>query len=107
MQPQSSHFQPHPWSRSSSVYHGVKDIYGVDVAPSIFENQVIPYLATIRVLSLGTNFIPQWNQQNRKRTFADFNDIRRELNNQVFFVEEKPGICVQCKEFRVKNYFFK
>ena len=68
-------------------------------------NRFRPKLATMRVLSLGTKFIPKWNQCSRKRTFVDFNDFRRKLNTRAFFVEEKPGLFVQCKEFRVKNYF--
>ena len=56
------------------VYNGEKDVFGIDVAPlSIFETQVIavnvhnlsksfrPNLPTVRVLSLGTKFIPKWN----------------------------------------------
>ena len=93
--------QPHPWIERPSVYQSEKGVNGIDEAPlSIVENQVIPVndlsksfqpnLATIRVLSLGTTFFPKWNQHNWKKTF---------------FVEDKPRVCVQCKQFRVKGYF--
>ena len=60
----------------------MNDPYGIDIAPlNIFENQVIPIgvhnlsksfrpnMATIRVLSLGTKFIPNWRDNNLKLTF--------------------------------------
>ena len=37
MQAQPDQYQPRPWNKRSSVYHGEKDVYGIDVAPlSIF-----------------------------------------------------------------------
>jgi hypothetical protein len=58
------------------------DCYGMDVAPlNLFENQVIPVrihnisksfspnLDTIRVLSLGTKFIPKWKKTKTTQTF--------------------------------------
>ena len=50
--------------RPHSKSPGMNDPYGIDIAPlNIFENQVIPIMATIRVLSLGTKFIPKWGRQ--------------------------------------------
>ena len=61
------------------------DCYSMDIAPmNIFENQCIPVgihnlsksfrpnLNTIRVLSLGTKFIPKWSSTNTKNTFTNF-----------------------------------
>ena len=68
---------PKPSGRGSFSRRGntkFLDCYSMDIAPmNIFENQVIPVgihnlsksfrpnLATIRVLSLGTKFIPKWD----------------------------------------------
>ena len=68
------------WNRSST-YNGEIDVYGID-------------LATLSFLSLGTKFIPKWNQFNRRRTFVDFNDFTRKMNNMAFCVEEKPDVYV-------------
>ena len=79
------------------------DCYGMDVAPlNLFENQVIPVrihniskffspnLNTIRVLSLGTKFIPKWKKTKTTQTFKWFNDFKNKLNRQVFnFYESK------------------
>ena len=64
--------------------------YGIDIAPlNVFENQVIPVgihnlsksfrpnMATIRVLSLGTKFIPKWRDPNLKHTFKKIRDFNR------------------------------
>ena len=64
------------------VFKPFYDCYGIDVAPmNIFENQVIPMgmhnisksfkpnLDTIRVLSLGTKFIPKWEKTKITHTF--------------------------------------
>ena len=42
---------------------------------------------------------------NKSKTFAEFNDFRRHMNNKVFFMEKTPGVFVQEKEFRVESYF--
>ena len=82
------------------------DCYGMDVAPlNLFENQVIPVrihnisksfspnLNTIRVLSLGTKFIPKWKKTKTTQTFKWFNDFKNKLNRKVYhFYESKPGV---------------
>ena len=70
--------------RPNSKPSGMIDPYGIDIAPlNVFENQVIPIgihnlsktfrpnMATIRVLSLGTKFIPKWRDPNLKHTFKN------------------------------------
>ena len=77
---------------------GMNDPYGIDIAPlNIFENQIIPVgvhnlsktfrpnMATIRVLSLGTKFIPKWRDANLKFTFKKFEDFKRRLQNKCIF----------------------
>ena len=62
----------------------ILDSYSMDIAPmNIFENQCIPVgihnlsknfrpnLNTIRVLSLGTKFIPKWNTTKTGNTFKN------------------------------------
>ena len=63
----------------------MNDPYGIDIVPrNIFENQIVSrwgtqrfkiieteYMATIRVLSLGTNFIPKWRDPSLKHTFKN------------------------------------
>jgi len=97
---------------------GMIDPYGIDIAPlNIFENQVIPVgvhnlsksfrpnLATIRVLSLGTKFIPKWRDANLKFVFKKFGDFKRRLQNKMFFTETSPGtFCLQ-KQFQLKKHF--
>ena len=74
--------------RPQSKSPGMNDPYGIDIAPlNIFENQVIPVgvhnlsksfrpnMATIRVLSLGTKFIPKWGEANIKNVFRKFGDF--------------------------------
>ena len=96
----------------------MNDPYGIDIAPlNIFENQVIPIgvhnlsksfrpnMATIRVLSLGTKFIPKWRDTNIKKIFRKFGDFKRRLQNSTFFVETTAGTYCLNKQFRLKNYF--
>ena len=96
----------------------MNDPYGIDIAPlNIFENQVIPIgvhnlsksfrpnMATIRVLSLGTKFIPKWRDTNIKNIFRKFGDFKRRLQNSMFFVETTPGTYCLNKQFCLKNYF--
>ena len=86
---------------------GERDPYGIDIAPlNVFENQVIPVgvhnlsksfrpnMATIRVLSLGTKFIPKWKDANIKQTFRKFGDLKSRLQNGMFFVGTTPGTFV-------------
>ena len=98
--PRRPHFCPNPWN-DSSCFNGEKDVHGINNLSKSFR----PNLATIRVLSLGTKFIPKCDQHNCKRTFAVFNDFISKMNNRAFVVEERPGLFVHCKVFRVKNYF--
>ena len=104
--------------RPQSKSPGMNDPYGIDIAPlNIFENQVIPIgvhnlsksfrpnMATIRVLSLGTKFIPKWRDTNIKNIFRKFGDFKRRLQNSMFFVETTPGTYCLNKQFRLKNYF--
>ena len=71
-----------PGRRPNSKPLGMNDPYDLDIVPlNVFENQVIPVgihnlsksfrpnMATIRVLSLGTKFIPKWRDPNLKNTF--------------------------------------
>ena len=68
------------------VFEPFMDCYGIDRAPMhIFENQIIPVqihnisksfkpkLDTIRVLLLGTKFIPKWEKTKTTQTFKCFN----------------------------------
>ena len=72
---------------------GENDPYDMSIAPLfIYENQVLPIgihnlsksfrpnLATIRVLSLGTKFIPKWKFKKRKNAFKYFNDFIRRIH---------------------------
>ena len=83
---------------------GEIDAYSMDVAPiSIFENQVIPMglhnlsksfkpnLATTRVFSLGTKFIPVWNSMKIVKPFAKFEDFHRKFH-QVLLLGIKTFI---------------
>jgi len=93
------------------------DCYGIDRAPMhIFENQIIPVqihnisksfkpkLDTVRVLSLGTKFIPKWEKIKTTQTFKWFNDFKNKLNKKVYhFYESKPGIFEKNPPFFVKN----
>ena len=90
----------------------------MDVAPvSIFENQVIPMglhnlsksfkpnLATTRVFSLGTKFIPVWKTMKIVKPFSKFEDFRRRMTNKVFFEETTAGTFVKNKTFISKGIF--
>ena len=61
-------------------------------------------MATIRVLSLGTKFIPKWSDANLKQTFRKFVDFKRRLQNSMFFVETTPRMSCLNKQFRLKNH---
>ena len=69
----------------------ILDCYSMDIAPmNIFKNQFIsveihnlsksfrPNLNTIRVLSLGTKFIPKWNTTKMGNTFKRFNEFKNQ-----------------------------
>ena len=86
------------------------------IAPlNIYENQVIPVglhnlskgfrpnLSTIRVLSLGTKFIPRWKFEKRNNAFMFYKDFIRRMQNKVYFTETKPGIFEKNPKFRVKT----
>ena len=94
----------------------------MDIAPmNIFENQVIPVgiynllksfrpnLNTIRVLSLGLNFIPEWDTTKTGNTFKRFNDheFKNQMTSKVYFSESesKAGVFEKNKSFRLKNNF--
>ena len=62
-------------------------------------------MATIRVLSLGTKFIPKWRDANLKQTFRKFGDFKRRLQNSMFFTETTPGTYCLNKQFRLKNHY--
>ena len=96
----------------------MNDPYDLDIAPlNVFENQVIPVgihnlsksfrpnMATIRVLSLGTKFIPKWRDPNIKHTFKNFGDFNRRMQNNMFFSETSPGTYHLNKKFHLKSHF--
>ena len=59
---------------------------------------------TIRVLSLGTKFIPKWEKTKTTQTFKWFNDFKNKLNKKVYhFYESKPGIFEKNPPFYVKS----
>ena len=104
--------------RSSSKPSGTIDPYGIDIAPlNIFKNQIIPIgvynlsksfrpnMATIRVLSLGTKFIPKWRDNNLKQTFKKIGDFKRRLQNNLVFSETTPGTFCLDKQFHLKTHF--
>jgi len=97
---------------------GESDPYDMSIAPlNIYENQVIPVglhnlsksfrpnLSTIRVLSLGTKFIPKWKFEKRNNTFVFFKDFLRRMQNKIYFTEVKPGIYKRDSKFKLKNQF--
>ena len=43
-----------------------------------------PNLATIRILSVGTKFIPKSKKENEKDTFRNVEKFRKKLSNTVF-----------------------
>ena len=82
----------------------------------IFENHIIPVqihnilksfkpkLDTIRVLSLGTKFIPKWKKTKTIPTFKWFNDFKNKRNRKVYnFYESKPVVFEKSNPFHVKN----
>ena len=86
------------------------------IAPlNIYENQVLPVglhnlsksfrpnLSTIRVLSLGTKFIPKWKFEKRNTAFMYFKDFLRKMQNKVYFTETKPGFFEKNSKFKVKT----
>ena len=97
---------------------GESDPYDMFIAPlNIYENQVLPIgihnlsksfrpnLATIRVLSLGTKFIPKRKFEKRNNTFKYFNDFIRRMHNKVYFTETKPGVFERNARFKLKTNF--
>ena len=62
-------------------------------------------MATTRVLSLGTKFIPKWRDANLKFAFRKFDDFKRRLRNKMYFLETSPGIFCLDKQFHLKNRF--
>ena len=97
---------PKPSGRGSSFSRGGNtkflDCYSMDIAPmNIFENQVHPVgihnlsksfrpnLATVRDLSLGTKFIPEWDTNKTGNTFKMDNEFRNQMNAKVFFSESE------------------
>ena len=85
-------------SGRSSNKSGEIDPYDMTIAPlNIYENQVLPVglhnlsksfrpnLSTIRVLSLGTKFIPKWKFEKRNNAFMYFKDFLRKMQNKVYF----------------------
>ena len=82
---------------------------------NIYENQVIPVglhnlsksfrpnLSTIRVLSLGTKFIPKWKFEKRNNAFMFYKDFIRRMQNKVYFTETKPGMFEKNPKFKVKT----
>ena len=56
-----------------------------------------PNSATIRVLSLGTKFIPQWDETKANNTFKRFNEFKNKMNTKVYCSETKPGVLREIK----------
>ena len=68
----------------------------------LFENQIVPVrihnisksfkpnLDTIRVLSLGTKFIPKWEKTKTSQTFKWFNNFKNKLNRK-FLISMNPN----------------
>ena len=90
----------------------------MSIAPlNIYENQVIPIgihnlsksfrpnMSTIRVLSLGTKFIPKWKFEKRSNVFVFFKDFLRRMQNKVYFTEVKPGVYKRDSKFKLKTDF--
>jgi hypothetical protein len=58
----------------------------------------------VRVLSLGTKFIPKWKKTNTSHTFKWFNEFKNKLNKKVAnFLETKPGVFEKRNLFYVKQ----
>ena len=105
--------------RNFTKQSGIFDTYCMDVAPlNIFEHQVIPTglydlsksfrpnLATTRVFSLGTKFIPKWNKVKIRQPFPKFEDFRRRMTNKMYFEEINPGVFVRNPNFGIKVNFW-
>ena len=60
----------------------------------------------IRVLSLGTKFIPKWEKTKTTQTFKWFNDFKNKLNRKVFnFYESKSNVFETNKAFHINPSF--
>ena len=105
--------------RPNSKPSGMNDPYDLDIAClNVSENQDIPVgihnlsksfrpnMATIRVLSLGTKFIPKWRDPNLKHTFKNFGDFNRRMQNNMFFSETSPGTYQLNNKFHLKSHCF-
>ena len=92
-------------TKGRSLYRqsGETDPYDITVALlNIYENQVIlvglhnlsnsfrPNLSSIRVLSLGTKFIPKWKFAKKKECVHVFQRLFEKMQNEVYFTETKP-----------------
>ena len=117
-QQQLSSFYKSGSRKDRPSFHSESDAYGIDIAPfSLFESQVMPVyvhnlyklfrqiLATIRVLSLGTKFIPKWNMRNKKKALTEFKNFRRQRNDKAFFMEKLQALLSKIKSFERQNYF--
>ena len=62
-------------------------------------------LNTIRVLSLGTKFIPKFKFEKRNNTFDFFKDFLRRMQNKVYFTETKPRVYKRDSKFKLKTNF--
>ena len=102
--------QSDPWSKRCSAYHDERK--NIDGSPlsilktrsfhltfTICQNVFGPFVVGYKIHSKV-----ELSQQNE--TFAEFNDFKRKIDNCAFFVEEKPGFFVECKEFRVRAKSF-
>ena len=97
---------------------GENDVNDMHIAPlKIFENQVIPIgrhnlsksfrpnLSTIRVLSLGTKFIPRWKFEKRNDAFKKVNDTLRRMNNKMYCMETRPGVFEKNPKLKLTSNF--
>ena len=76
----------------------------MDTAPiNFFKNKVIPTglhdskslrpnLATTRVFSMGTKFIPVWKNSKIWKPLSKFQGFRRRMTNKMFFEETIPDV---------------
>ena len=60
-------------------------------------------MAIVRVLSLGTKFIPKWDTTKTGNTFERFNEFKNQMNSKVYFSEAEPGVFEKNKNFCLKN----
>ena len=97
---------------------GENDPYDMSIAPlNLFENQVIPIglhnlsksfrpkISTVRVLSLGTKFIPKWKFEKRNNAFKNFNDFIRRMHNKIYFTNTKTRNSGKNSKFKLKTKF--